>query len=305
MKINYPIKYSVMPIIDQSEKNDIVCYIVSKCYVINDIKRYEQNGKCSKKYEVVFPYQLAGNGIYRREEPSFNYYNDNCTNSNIVDCVFDTYEEAVKIANEKNIRIYEGKISYLSFDELIEKMDSIKKEYSEKLKKYKLLEQQILLETSNLKINESTVSENAIKVSNGKRKVTSVDLYKLIQIYTGDEYFAYTISEEQYDKLVKVIHSKSGDIDSIIKGANILLVGDEKDNSTKVINSNGEDVYYIDKDNILRKEEIPTKLSKPKFENPDIFYTTETFDDVVGSYKIYKDIDLDNIESLYKMRKEK
>ena len=67
MKYNYPVKYAAMPIIEQVgwsqglnelERNyDVICYIVSKCYLLSDKTKYKENGKKEKEYEVVFPYQ--------------------------------------------------------------------------------------------------------------------------------------------------------------------------------------------------------------------------------------------------------
>ena len=111
MKISYPIKYAVMPIIEQvawshglnelEREYDVVCYIVSKCYLWKDLTKYMENGKSIKEYEVVFPYQANGNGKLTRTIPEFNLFSYACTNSNKTDGVFDRYEEALVHATEK------------------------------------------------------------------------------------------------------------------------------------------------------------------------------------------------------------
>ena len=63
MKNNYPIKYTIMPILeckncqyDYDEQLKIeyqtICYIVSKCYLISEKIRYKENGLQSQEYEV-------------------------------------------------------------------------------------------------------------------------------------------------------------------------------------------------------------------------------------------------------------
>lgn len=111
MKCNYPVKYVAMPIIEQIgwchglnelERNyDVVCYIVSKCYLLSDKIKYKENGKSLKEYEVVFPYQKRQYYSWERVIPEFNLINYACTNSNLVDKVFDNYEEALEFATQK------------------------------------------------------------------------------------------------------------------------------------------------------------------------------------------------------------
>ena len=78
MKYNYPVKYAAMPIIEQVgwshglnelERNyDVVCYIVSKCYLLSDKTKYKENGKNEKEYEVVIHIK-KDNTIIGRELP--------------------------------------------------------------------------------------------------------------------------------------------------------------------------------------------------------------------------------------------
>ena len=103
MKINYPIKYAAMPIIEQvgrcyginelEREYDIVCYIVSKCHLISDLTKYTEDGCIIKEYEVVFPYQLSEFDTWKRIMPTYNLIHGYCTNSTKVDEVFNSYEE--------------------------------------------------------------------------------------------------------------------------------------------------------------------------------------------------------------------
>lgn len=129
MKYNYPVKYAAIPIIEQvgwshgmnelERKYDVACYIVSKCYLINDITKYKENGKSEKEYEVVFPYQKEQYYHWQRAEPSFNY-NHACTNSNFVEKVFDNYEDALDFAIQKNKELCNKTWIYLPYTEDLE-----------------------------------------------------------------------------------------------------------------------------------------------------------------------------------------
>ena len=58
MKCNYLIKYAAMPIIEQVESccessvvgydRNVVCYIVSKCYLLSESTVYLEDGNISK-----------------------------------------------------------------------------------------------------------------------------------------------------------------------------------------------------------------------------------------------------------------
>ena len=61
MKNNYPIKYAAMPIIEQTgwypglheleREYGIVCYIVSKCYVVGREEKYNRYGNTICEYK--------------------------------------------------------------------------------------------------------------------------------------------------------------------------------------------------------------------------------------------------------------
>ena len=112
MKNNYPIKYAAMPIIEQTGRDSeyrVVCYIVSKCYVVGREEKYNMSGNTECKYKVVFPYERDNLHRYlSRVEPSYNCYGE-CRNSTNVDKVFDSFEEAREDALKKNKKIVNKK----------------------------------------------------------------------------------------------------------------------------------------------------------------------------------------------------
>ena len=149
MKYNYPVKYAAMPIIEQvgwthglnelERDYDVVCYIVSKCYLVSDRTNYKENGKNEKEYQVVFPYQPGQYNNWERVTPSFN---NGCTNSNFVEKVFDTYEEALEFATHKNEELCEKAWVYLPYTKDLNDQISKKiQEFNDRLSRYKLLEQ--------------------------------------------------------------------------------------------------------------------------------------------------------------------
>lgn len=174
--VNYPVKYAAMPIIEQVgwthglnelERNyDVVCYIISKCYLLNDSTKYKEDGQVVKDYEVVFPYQRVDYGIWERTIPSFNLYDDDyCTNSNKVDFVFNSYEEALKYTTIKNDELRKKAYVYLPYSEdIAEKIQEKKDEFDDKLSKYKMLEQHIFFHTNDLEINKRTELDKVVTI---------------------------------------------------------------------------------------------------------------------------------------------
>lgn len=169
MKVNYPIKYTAMPIIEQVGWNHglneleraygIVYYIVSKSYLLEERKRYDREGKEKKEYEVCFPFQHAEYDKYEREIPTYNLLSNNCTNSSIVGEIFETPEDARIYVDKLNEKLLEKAISELSYMPLANeeqlkrfllKKEEIENEFVEREAKYKLLENVIGLKSDNI-----------------------------------------------------------------------------------------------------------------------------------------------------------
>ena len=210
MKYNYPVKYAAMPIIEQVgwsqglnelERNyDVICYIVSKCYLLSDKTKYKENGKKEKEYEVVFPYQKGEYHSWNRVIPSFNVFNHTCMNSNVIEKVFDNYEEALEVATQKD---------------LADKISKKREEFNDRLSRYKMLEQQILINTSDLE--QSNIKElNKLIINNkDEMKILSSSLYEYLKCSSYSKFIVYSISPEQYDKLKVLINNQ--DISDILK----------------------------------------------------------------------------------------
>lgn len=306
MKINYPIKYAVMPIIEQvgwshglhelEREYDVVCYIVSKCYLISDLTKYNEDGNIIREYEVVFPYQPGEFSRWKRVVPTYNAYGYS-VNSNKVDIVFDSYEEALNYATEKNEKLCEKSWVYLRCTkDIMEKIQEKKDEFDSKLAEYKKLEEQILVNTNDMVIGENKKLNNVVRYLNNEAKVLSCGIYEILQIFDNEKFVVYSVSLEQYNNLIKLIsEGKKDDIKSVTGQAQGLLTHKKKDGVIKLAVEVGIGAYYLKNNNISYDCELE-KLTKEDFENIDedmlVFYTTETTQDLMNSYKKYSEIDL-------------
>ena len=151
-------------------KNTVVCYIVSKCYVVNEIKRYHKDGSSTMKYDVVCPYMYDDYyDQYVNEIPYFNL--DVCTNSVEIAAIFDTYEEALEAKKSKNDELLERQYSfmslYMSHDNFLEAKDKVKKEFEYWSEKYNNIEEIIISATQDLQV---TGESQAFKLTRSVNK---------------------------------------------------------------------------------------------------------------------------------------
>lgn len=311
MKINYPIKYAAMPIIEQvgwshglhelEREYDVVCYIVSKCHLISNLTKYMEDGRSIKQYEVVFPYQPSEFSRWQRVTPSYNLIHGYCTNGNKVDAIFDSYEEASSFVTTKNEELCKKSYVYLPYSEnYAAKIQAKKDVFNEKLIEYKLLEQQILLHTKDMEIGKNKDLTNVIKIANNNGRILSCSIYEVLQLFDNDKFVVYSISQEQYNNLTNLIgEEKIDDIKSIIGPEQGLVIHRTKDDFIKLAIEEGCGAYYIENNSICYDHQID-KVTKDDFENIDedtlIFYTTETIEDLLNSYKKHSEIDLRQIQ---------
>ena len=110
-ELRYPVKYAILELMD--ENNKIYGFVVSKCYVIEDLTKYLADGSSINYHKVVFPYP---NILYYRQKLYYDYQTKDigvkCTpkydffgelyNGHIVDELFDSYDMAYIHATKKN-----------------------------------------------------------------------------------------------------------------------------------------------------------------------------------------------------------
>ncbi|MBE6153960.1 MAG: hypothetical protein E7163_00070 [Firmicutes bacterium] len=313
MKINYPVKYAAMPIIEQvgwshglhelEREYDIVCYIVSKCYLINDKTIYAVNGKTTKAYEVVFPYQSGKFRCWKRVIPEYNLIHGHCVNSNIVERVFDNYEEANDYIKPKNEQLCEKTWVYLPItDDIMDRIQDKKDAYNEKLSIYKALEQEILLNLNDMNVGNTILLNDVVKIENNKARIMSCDVYEVLNLFDDKKFVVYSISQEQYTNLIRMIdENQIEDINSIIVNAKGLIVHKAKNEVIKLAIDQDCGAYYII-NNTIKYDSKMVRVTKDDFENIDedtlVFYTTETIDDLLISYSEHPMIDLNEVEGI-------
>jgi hypothetical protein len=308
MKFNYPIKYAAMPIIEQAgwcngmheleREYDVVCYIVSKCYLISTLTKYREDGSVIKEHEVVFPYQLSQFDKWENVVPTFDLIYGRCNNSNKVDGVFDTYEEALNCVSTKNNNLCKKARMNLQYSkDIAAKIQKSEDEFNVKLLKYKLLEQQILFSTDNVKPGKSKKLNSVLKIENNGIKIISCNVYEMLQLFADDKFVVYSISQEQYDTLMKA--DSIDTIKYVTKNSQCLLLHKTKDDFIKLGIEEASGAHYI-KDNDVCFDSQIERVTKRDFENLDndtlIFYTTETIEDLLNSYKKDSEIDLGQIK---------
>ena len=321
MKNNYPIKYAVMPIKEQigwvhglnelEREYGIVCYIVSKCYVVSRKEKYNMYGNTIFEYQVVFTYEKDDS--YRclsRVEPRYDFYG-RCSNSTNVDKVFDSFEEAILDAKKKNEKIVNKKISFLHFDDkFLENVSLLRREHEEKVNKYRKIERMMEKNSSDLVVNNKVKEQTVIIKRNNSYNKKDYSLYDVIKLYndvysnkdfmkiydnTADENFiAYNVSLDDYKKIEEQLkNGQEVDTDSIEKNCLLISIGGGK--KISVINYDAKDkrsCFYIEDGFLYYDDKINFSISSIS-DDTTIVYTVETYDDVINSYIVNYVMNLD------------
>lgn len=154
----YPVKYALMPI--KQGECETICYIISKCHLVSEITWYGEDGRQKKEYGVVYPYEMFSCDVFTSVVPRFNIYGA-CINSQIVDNVFDEYEDVLMLADIKNKELCKKRWESLPYsDDLNYKIQKCIDEFEEYVLKYKRLEKKIL----NGGYDEIDLSNHKVKV---------------------------------------------------------------------------------------------------------------------------------------------
>ena len=298
MKNNYPIKYAVMPIIEQTgwypglheleREYGIVCYIVSKCYVVGREEKYNRYGNTICEYKVVFSYGKDNQyGDLSRVEPEFCLMNGRCNNSTNVDKVFDSFEEAKEETEKKNKEILSKELSYIRVDDNFHQNVSLAREKREEVVNYyQKIENMIEENSTDLVVNDKVKEQSVIiERNNGYKK--KGPLYHMISLYSDENFIAYNISLEDYKKIEEQLkNGEQVDTDSIKK--NCLLISSSGDKKVKVVNYDSKDkksCFYIEKGSLYYDDKLDASLDSVS-DDTTVIYTIETYDDVINSYLV-------------------
>ena len=158
----YPIKYAVMEICEQTgwtpglhelgREYEVVANIVSKVYLVSETTKYLGDGTSKKEYSIVFPYQILMD-INKRKIPEFNFYGQ-CYNAEKVEQVFESYDDAKKIANQKNDNLRSNIPTYYILNkDWLKKTKEAQNDFDKKLSGYLDFEQLILSLEDDMVVN--------------------------------------------------------------------------------------------------------------------------------------------------------
>ncbi len=179
MSKDYDVKYAIMPLyvcngtLTSEINDDLVAYIVSKCYIVNKV----ENG-----YEVLFPYQKV-DATWCRIKP------DTATIT-LVDEVFTTFDEGLNKTNKLNKQL----LSQLRINKQYDLYDISRL--------CKELEDQIEAHTS----LSCSSKEKSIIVTNIEQDViVNMSLYDFIALVKDQNFFVCTISEKQFELMQEQI----------------------------------------------------------------------------------------------------
>ena len=299
MKNNYPIKYAVMPIIEQTgwypglheleREYGIVCYIVSKCYVVGREEKYNRYGNTICEYKVVFSYGKDNQyGDLSRVEPEFCLMNGRCNNSTNVDKVFDSFEEAKEETEKKNKEILSKELSYIRVDDNFHQNVSLAREKREEVVNYyQKIENMIEENSTDLVVNDKAKEQSVIFERNNSWKEKKYSLYDIIRLYSDEDFIAYNVSLDDFKKIEEQLkNGQEVDTDSIKK--NCLLISSSNDKKVKVINYDSNDkrsCFYIENGSLYYDDKLDVSLDTISGDAL-VIYTIETYDDVISSYII-------------------
>ena len=288
MKNNYPIKYAVIPMIEQVglghginelERNyEIVYYIVSKCYLVGENKKYNIDGTITTRYHVVCPFNKDEYQNWRREEPTYNLVHGNCTNSITTAALFDNFDEAKALKKQKNKNLHVQKFACMPIDTYKLKHQKIEDEFNKIANYYDKLESKIKYCTEDLLVNNEKKEQRVLQLKDNKCKKINLSLYEVINIFSSNNYIVYSITNEEFTRLQNLITGSR----NFNECAHVpLLINNGKLNATKVVSPTGEIIYLSSNkltEQIDRTFEIPSVYD-------ETFYTVEDYEDIIKSYK--------------------
>ena len=287
MKNNYPIKYAVIPIIEQvgwspglhelEREYGTVCYIVSKCYLVGEEKKYKQNGEVTTKYKVVPTYEknpyLRG---WSRIEPLFDV-NGDCCNCFRVSGIFDNYEEANAAKNVMNDRLFAD--NFFSFS----KIEEERKKFDKTLRFYNRLEVEIEKNSTNLQVNKKSKEQSFLFLYEGEIFKKEMPVYDIIDysMYDYENYVIYSVSEEEYKKIQK---NKTFDLK---KYSHTPLIRHESSYTKmiEILSRDETEKFYMTTGRNRKQITEPVNLEFSEELDKAIF-TTEDFVDITESYDL-------------------
>ena len=172
MNNNFPIKYAILPLKEEGgylvNYQDIIRgYIVSKCWVIESSIKYISNDNFKIYHKVIFPYKnltMFKKYLVHKENDLEPRVLPNSDSLDIVLNLYDSYEKAKQDASEKNEIMRHELILNIPYNisdyEFKKNLAVLENEFKEQLSICQLFENNILLKTFDMNIN------NNLKINN-------------------------------------------------------------------------------------------------------------------------------------------
>ena len=278
MKYNYPIKYAVMPIKEKEYRDSDwydVCYVIVKCFVLEEKVEHHADGTKRNKYFVVCPYQRGDSYYDFKKSPPDDYYGEWVRN------VYDTYEEALEEKNKRNI----------DMEPFILDKERRKKElelFKERLELFRQFEKDVEAGTKELKVNSKPEEKYVFNFSLKDNKVHKQErtLYDLIEWSYNElirnPFIVYHVNPYAFRKLNEMTENESSDISNY---THIPLLMNSKDNEYMKLISPEGNIRYLkcvnNSDHFWERKEVEF-LEPESAEN--FIFTLENYDDIVNAY---------------------
>ena len=282
MKNNQPIKYTTMQVYDNTNYSDIPIYIVTKCFLDEEVTKYLMNGKTKKEYKVMIPYSLNNRTNEYDMQYNWQYYN-----KKIVNEVFNNYEDAKRYTEELNKKMLSEKISSVG---IVSEVKNIKNYYNKKIKVCEELESQILSNTKFLNPNNKTKSEEIIISDDSKTTVADLSIYTAIDLCRNKNFIVYTVSESVFNAMKEQINSNNK---LPLNYGKCLLLNNDSNHEIRIFTDEGKSYILESGDNSFL--ETKEELNLPSYFDKKI-YTMETYEDIISSYSYGSNISVSDIK---------
>ena len=278
MKHNYPIKYAVLPIKDKNSRDDPwydICYVIVKCYVLEERKHHRIDGKNDTNYFVVCPYHYDQTYFHWVKSPPDDYYGE------WVKAVYDTYEAALEEKERKNAEVYP-----LVLDD--KKRKKYVQLYQDQIELFNQFEKDVEEGTKELQVNNKPDKQYVFSFSLNDNKLhkQKYTLYELIEWSYNElirnPFIVYHVNPYVFRKLNEMAQNEESNVSNY---THIPLLMNSKDNEYMKLVSHEGNVRYLrranNSDHFWNSEE--SKFQECETVDNYIF-TLEDYNDIVNAY---------------------
>ncbi len=302
MKNNYPIRYVALPLStdgvwksDSEAVHGIICYLVIKCYVVGEEVKYFREGNSITKYKVVPTYETVFPQLFEMKDPKYKdadyYENIEYTKFLYTEKIFEKLEDAEEYRDKRNKEIADIVVSKAP------EWANLKEKFEKTLKKYKALEADFEKNTKYLPTDESKRRmQRLYGVDNENGLVEeAMSVYSLLDegAYDDEAYAVYTITPEEAETLDKILENDDKSDAFVPKKAkkfmHTLLMTHSTDDCVVLKSPEGES-QIVTMGEVPYIRYVPSSLLKSYeddgFGYRELFFTTETYDDIVESYNL-------------------